>query len=219
MIKLQKVQEPSVLRKNSANWTKAILDKVACGEKPTAHEKRQYAHPDIKNALVNETNGKCAYCESKIRHVAHGDIEHIVPKSIVPNRWFEWGNLTLACEVCNLKKSNFLGDHDTFVDPYTVNPEDFFDFLGATIFPKPGNDAAAITEKLLELNRAELLERRAERLKGLMTLIDNIARVKDSTLKSILQSDFLEETQDSREFAGLAREIAKIAKNKFNISV
>lgn len=217
MIKLTKTDEPEVLKQKSATWTATILGKIANGEDISKTDKGRYAHPDIKSALVAETDGKCAYCESKLRHITHGDIEHILPKSLVPNRWFDWHNLTLACDTCNSKKSDFLGDHDTFIDPYAVDPEEHFWHHGATIFPKPGCDAAALTERLLELNRPELVERRSERLKGLMKHLDVIERVNDPNLKAVLQSDFLEETKSCQEYAALAREVARLAQAKLGI--
>ncbi len=211
MIKLSKGAVPAVLQANAEAWTKAVVDKLARGEKPTKAEKGRYGHADIKGALVAETNGKCAYCESKIRHVTYGDVEHITPKSPIPSRWFDWSNLTLACDVCNTEKGNFVGDHESFIDPYNVDPEEHFWHMGPTIFPRPGSDAAIKTESLLKLNRPELVERRDARLKGLLKHLDAIARVIDAETRRIMLADFLEETRANKEFAALAREIASRA--------
>jgi uncharacterized protein (TIGR02646 family) len=211
MIKLVKGATPAILVQKAADWTKALLEKRARGETLTAGDKTRYAHKEIKVALVAETNGKCAYCESKLRHITHGDIEHIVPKSIRPERWFDWQNLTLACDVCNGNKSNFDSNHDTFIDPYTADPEEHFWVHGGLILPTPGNEAAQITERVLALNRAELVERRQERLLSLMKHLHIIKHTQDDQLKSILQSDFLEESKPDKEFAALAREITRRA--------
>jgi len=211
MIKLTKGAVPAILTNKGAGWTKIVVDKVNSGEKPTETEKGRYRHADIKTALIAETHGKCAYCESKLRHITYGDIEHVTPKSMDPSRWFDWTNLTLACDVCNTEKDDFVGDHDTFVDPYAVDPEEHFWHMGPTIFPSPGSDAALITERLLKLNRPELVERRDARLKGLLKHLDVIARVKDADTRKILVADFLEETSANKEFAALARTVAKKA--------
>lgn len=211
MIKLEKGPVPKVLVDNAIPWTEVIIDKIGAGIEPTASDKRHYSHLDIKTALIAETNGKCAYCESKIRHISYGDIEHITPKSIVPERMFDWSNLTIACDMCNTNKSDFYGDHNTFVDPYIVDPESVFDHYGALILGRPGNEAAKLTEKLLKLNRAELVERRQSKLKELLRHLDVIATTADPALKAILQSDFLLETGADREFAGLARVILRSA--------
>lgn len=74
MIKLQKGPEPNVLQADAERWTAELL---AAGDKAKAKNSR-YGHPDVKAALIAETNGKCAYCESKLLHIAYGDVEHIV---------------------------------------------------------------------------------------------------------------------------------------------
>ena len=214
MIKLAKGPVPDVLQRNAEEWTRTILDKLAAGEALTKADRSHYSHIQIKEAVVAETRGKCAYCESKIRHVAPGDIEHIVPKSEDPSRWFLWENLTLACPVCNINKGAFVGNHDTFVDPYTAEPEELFWFVGALIFAVPGNDAAAISERILQLNRPELIEKRSERLHGLIRQLEVVQRTTNPVLRGLLQSDFLEESKSENEFAALAREIVWLARAK-----
>src|SRR3954469_25335779 len=98
MIKLEKTERPQVLTDNADDWTAVLLEKQAQGEEPTTSEKTKYRHRDIKAALLNETHGKCAYCESKLRHITYGDVEHIVPKSLALAKIFDWANLTLACD-------------------------------------------------------------------------------------------------------------------------
>ena len=98
---------PKVLQDKAQQWTEELLAVLARGEKPTDAIKGRYRHPDIKNAIKVETSDKCAYCESKITHIAYGDIEHIIPKSKVPARAYEWQNLTLACDICNGNKGDF----------------------------------------------------------------------------------------------------------------
>ena len=57
---------------------------------------------------------ECAFCESKIGHVAYGDVEHFRPKAGFRQRptdpltkpgyyWlaYEWANLLLSCQICN----------------------------------------------------------------------------------------------------------------------
>ena len=137
MIKLEKGGEPAILSQNAQLWTRAVLSKLAAGETPTRTEKGRYNRPSIKHALMAETHRKCAYCESKLRHVTYGDIEHIVPKSDDPTKWFSWPNLTLACDVCNTNKSRASVDAETFVDPYRVDPEELFGKWDQLCMPGP----------------------------------------------------------------------------------
>lgn len=215
MIKLDKIGEPDILIENSEHWTEVVITKKNNGEEITRTEKYRYNHTEIKQALLQETNGKCAYCESKLRHVTYGDIEHVVPKSNEPAKWFNWQNLTLACDVCNTNKSDTPVDAESFIDPYDVDPEQHFWYLGSTVWPRPGCDAAALTERLLKLNRTDLVERRAERLRNLMKMLDVVERCQNEDLKQALWEEFVTESDSEREYAALARWVTEFARQKF----
>ena len=214
MIRLKKGSEPVVLSQHAAKWTSVVIKRLEAGEIPTRAEKSRYNHFDIKQALIAETHGKCAYCESKLRHIAYGDIEHVVPKSDDPCKWFNWANLTLACDVCNTNKSDAPVDGDRFVDPYDVDPEQHFWQLGPMVHPKPGCDTAALTERLLDLNRADLVERRAERQAYLLRLLDTVERCEEPTLKKLLWQEFSSEAEARNEYAALSRSVIEFAKSK-----
>ena len=214
MIKLQKGEEPEILARNAERWTEVVVGKIDVGQAPTKSERSRYNHVDIKRALVAETHGKCAYCESKLRHISHGDIEHVIPKSKNPTKWFSWPNLTLACDVCNTNKSEAQVDGDVFIDPYEVDPEEHFWQVGSMVWARPGCDAAALTERLLDLNRADLVEKRGERIAGLMKMIESIERCKNGDLKQLLWEEFAAETGAHREYAALSRAIVQLVREK-----
>lgn len=175
MIRLAKGAKPPVLEENEAEWTTTLVEKLNAGEIPTNTEKTRYRNPQIKAALVSETHGKCAYCESKLLHIHHGDVEHIYPKSLDPQKTFEWRNLTLACEVCNQNKSNKDPLLEHIIDPYLTEPSEHLIFSGPLIFPR-GTVAGTSTRTLLDLNRGELCERRKDHLEKIMGIIDTVAR-------------------------------------------
>lgn len=54
-----------------------------------------------KAQLRTETHGKCAYCEASTSVVAHGDVEHLRPKSRYWWLAFFYENYTFACQICN----------------------------------------------------------------------------------------------------------------------
>jgi len=80
-----------------------------------------YGHTEVKEYLLAMQHGKCAFCESKITHIAYGDVEHFRPKAAVRQEpggpltrpgyyWlaYEWSNLLLSCQLCNQRhKGNF----------------------------------------------------------------------------------------------------------------
>jgi len=212
MIRLTKGTKPEILERLASTWTQVILDRLQGGERPTDAEKARYRHPEVKARLVAETHGKCAYCESKLLHITHGDIDHIVPKSAAPEKSFEWENLTLACDKCNENKSDHFGNHDDLVDPYIVEPSEHFFFEGPLFLPIPGSDPALLTETILKLNRSELLERRKEKIRYLAKSLDALARIQSEELRAIVRRDLLEqEIRADQEFAALARHFVERA--------
>jgi len=208
MIRLHKGVCPAILENNAAAWTAKLLAAFASGSVPTKAERGRYNEATIKAALVQETHGKCAYCESKLLHIAYGDIEHIMPKAPNPNHWFDWNNLTLACDRCNTNK----GEHTDVLDPYEVDPSEHLWFVGVFVFAKPGSDVGELTERRLDLNRDDLLERRKERLGRLRILLDRIRRIQNDEVREALTGDVLEEVSDDKEYAAMAREVLRSAR-------
>jgi hypothetical protein len=206
MIRLTKGPKPNILVQRAEGWTDDLVQTIAAGEVPTPTQRHRYRHREVRDALIRETHGKCAYCESKVRHVAHGDIEHIVPKSLAPERSFDWENLTLACDVCNENKGDFAGNHDNFVDPYLMEPSDHVFFAGALLLPVAGSDPGVVTEDVLDLNRPDLFERRTDRLRHLNALLQVLARTQNADAKAAIRTDIEEnETSASKEFSALSR--------------
>lgn len=172
MIKLQKLPEPQILIDNGAEWTRQHLENIANGVESTSYLKSRYNQKSIKDQIVKETAGKCAYCESQLRHIHHGDIEHIFPKSLDESKRFEWNNLTLACEICNQNKSNT--PIESLVDPYTMDPSDHFYFAGSIILETSDNGLNA--KVILDLNRPALIERRQLELEKIASPLRNILK-------------------------------------------
>lgn len=175
MIKLHKGDKPQILLNNGEAWTNILLSKKADGKIPTDTEKTRYRHAQIKDALVSETSGKCAYCESKLLHIHHGDVEHIMPKSLDLSKILEWENLTLACEMCNQNKSNLDPNAAHIIDPYADEPETHLAFTGSLVLSK-GTEKGTCSRTILDLNRGELTERRKDKLDGLISIMETIFR-------------------------------------------
>jgi hypothetical protein len=206
VIQLTKSATPQVLERNAAAWTKALRDHEIAGTEPTETEKTRYRHPDIKTALIAETSGKCAYCESKLRHITYGDVEHIVPKSVERDKTFDWSNLTLACDVCNTNKGKHFGNHEDLVDPYVGEPGVHLNFVGSTVLPRPGSGPGLATESTLLLNRLDLLERRTERLTALNRQLYLLAEVTDESKRAVIRRDLeVHELSGDKEYAAMAR--------------
>lgn len=220
MIRLAKGPVPAVLLANAHAWNDAIQRRAADGEEPTPAEKTKYRHPDIKAALVNETSNKCAYCESKLQHIHHGDVEHIVPKSLDISKIFDWDNLTLACEICNQNKSNLDPNANEIIDPYRVDPAIHVHFQGAFVFPL-GTAKGTSTIAILDLNRPRLIEERAERLKYLMGILDNVLRsdLPLAVRRSILKNFFERDASSKESFCKMASDALSALVNRLPADV
>lgn len=144
MISVTRTAPPQVLQEHGARWLTALraandeLEQVEDDSQATLRQiqraqegkkraQNKYRHSKIKDALVTMFHGKCAYCESPIRVVAYGHIEHFYPKGN-PNytdKTFEWNNLLLSCAVCN--NAGHKGTRfplDASGDPLLLDPSD-----------------------------------------------------------------------------------------------
>jgi len=89
---------------------------VEKGEAPRHYSKYGNARQDLK-----ETIGPyCNYCEMRLDNVAQ--VEHVQPKSKVPELALSWSNFLLACGYCNSTKSNKDIDLETDIFPDIDNP-------------------------------------------------------------------------------------------------
>ncbi|PDO85928.1 AAA family ATPase [Kosakonia sacchari] len=108
-----RVAIPSVLLPGGA--AEAEKEKAAEFYKQAHHlqsrfEFKVFRSKEVKSALYDLFQGKCAWCESRINSTASGDICHYRPKGGVaesrkhPGYWWlasQWENLLLSCPACN----------------------------------------------------------------------------------------------------------------------
>jgi len=201
VIKLTKGLEPEVLIRNKENWTHELLAAVRAedAERIKAVTKR-YNHPEVKSALKEETHQKCAYCEAKVTDVAHGDIEHVTPKSLKREQTFEWRNLTFSCQICNQNKSAKEG----IIDPYIDEPNDHMFFAGA--FAKGRSLEGSRTVMELKLNRVALIESRNREIERYADQLEKIFLIPDERTKELFFLAMLEELDSGQpEFVAACR--------------
>lgn len=114
---------PAILRKRGLNKTIADCDDYDSaptdynnGNKKFKFESTIYGAKSVKKALKKAQYDKCCFCESKVTHIAYGDVEHFRPKAGYRQNhddplgrpgyyWlaYEWKNLFYSCEICNQK--------------------------------------------------------------------------------------------------------------------
>ena len=209
MVRIQKLKEPEILRDNAEKWTKEYLAYIASGETIPVSVRKRYAHKDIKEQLLKETHEKCAYCESKFSHIEPGDIEHIKPKNpeAHPELYVTWTNLTMSCESCNRSgKGTYNNDNEPLINPYTDEIEKEIRGLGPMIFSRNGSRKGQITIDVLKLNRSELIERRAEKLKKIDLMRIRYEEEKNNSYRQILLDEIRDEMSSDKEYSFVIRE-------------
>ncbi len=170
----------------------------------SALSNENYKHTDNKKALKDASHDKCMYCESKISHVYYGDIEHIKPKSKYPSLEYEWSNLGFVCSKCNGIKKNKYNESTSYINPYEEDPSKYILALGALVKQKKGSERGEITisENLgIGLNRAQLLERRNERLNSVQKAIDSCFRTANTALREQALEELKNECGADKEYS------------------
>lgn len=143
------------------------------------------------------------YCESSVSHVYFGDVEHFRPKAFgkYPDLEFEWSNLGYCCARCNNAKKDQFDEACPILDPYSEDPEVHLLAFGSLLRHKAGSERGAITIKTVDLNRAELVERRAVKLVELQNAIDACYRTLNPTLRDLLLTALNGESGADKEFS------------------
>lgn len=212
MIKIKKGNKPQVLVHNDARWTNELLGFIQRKEKVPASVSNRYNHSEVKKALKVEAKNKCIYCESKVSHVSYEHIEHIKPKAKdkYPELTFEWENLGLACPVCNMNKDDEYDPNLPFLNPYIDNPNDYLFASGPCVFGKPGQARGKLTERLIKLNRVELIEQRLERIEAIRQLMDSYENEQNPLLKKVIYKELLIELGEDKPYALVLNSMVKI---------
>lgn len=204
MIRIEKNPAPARLASKAKDWTTQALSTTPGPERQSLIRKLLNSDKSIKAALLREAAEKCAYCESTMRHVSPGDLEHIIPSSNRPELAFEWKNMILCCYWCNTWKGNYYKEELLLVDPTRDDPNEHLIFCCLHLLGK--TDRGAKTCEQLQLNRNELLQTRKERVDRLMPLIQMIIREENVERKALLVSELRNETSKTNPHSKIAYE-------------
>ena len=91
------------------------------------------------------------------------------------------------------------------MNPYVDNPPDHLLPFGILIKAIPGDRKGLITELTLELNRAELMERRRERIESLSRLATLYALESVGKLKNLIKRELKREIESDKEYVFVAK--------------
>jgi uncharacterized protein (TIGR02646 family) len=191
-----------------ANRNATYLTDLAA-DKDLGRFEDDYRNAGVKAAILAETAEKCAYCESKYRSTQFGDVEHIAPKSKFPQRRLDYANLTLACRWCNGAKGDYYDSFSTLLDPYQDTPDAVLLAVGTLLRVKPGaqtiRDRAAKTIVKVDLNRADLVEKRKEHLDRCEGVANNYTSTQDAFMRSVYRQQIVSMCEPDEEFSLLSR--------------
>lgn len=206
--------EPEILNTKGKSETLALCAAYECdpqgydaGKQAFNFDSDIYGHTTVKTTLEEMQHGKCCFCESKIKHIGFGDVEHYRPKAGYKQTtkdklqkpgyyWlaYSWNNLLFCCERCNrhYKKNHFPllkstararhhGDDIALETPLLINPT--LTNPQAHIgfrdeVPYAISRYGKTTITVLSLDREDLNERRRTKLAELKVLLDVISVAK-----------------------------------------
>jgi uncharacterized protein (TIGR02646 family) len=190
---IKQTEIPQILVDNATTWTNDLLAKIdeIKAEKDKNKLKKlqdekdklegKYNCEEVKIALKNSsTKNKCVFCECIPDVSNYGEIEHFYPKSLYPEKTFEWDNLFWSCKRCNNPKLNYDTFNLPFLHPANDNAEDYFYYRDLLIEPIVGATkfaAAEATKNICRLNaRSEVI---AERSKILRQFYENSTNIEE----------------------------------------
>jgi len=178
------------------------LERPSCPN-PDALANGNYKHQINKNALRIASNDKCMYCESKISHIDHAHVEHIKPKANnkFPELEFNWNNLGYACPKCNNNKSDKYCCECPYIDPYSENPAEHLYAFGTLLFQRNGSERGEITIRDIQLNRPELVEKRAERIREMQKALNACFRTQNLALREYALQQLQQEGDRDKEYS------------------
>lgn len=183
MLKLLRTQCPEKLIEEKDNGTQLYILK---GENVW---NKKY----IKDALLEISYGKCAYCETKFDKPGnYMEVEHFYHKNKYKNKVLEWENLLPACKKCNGTKN----DHDVglepIINPFLDNPQEHMYLKNYRL--KGKDELGKTTIDVLNLNerekmvkaRFEIGNKVIEKLEEIHEAIDEKIAFENSTRKRFL---------------------------------
>ena len=202
--------KPNSLRRNAIKWTdellKAIEDSNNNGTPVPKKFYDRYKKQDVLDNLKRMYGDDdricyCCYCESEIETVSFPQIEHRKPKSIYPVSTFDWDNLHLACETCNVAKKNKYNEQAPILDAAMNIP--IKNHLGYSVSDTNGvyretlTDRGITTVKHADLDRWSLRKARGKVYNVMIKAVQDLKKLGENprayTAKKMLRDKCSEE--------------------------
>ena len=225
---------PNILSTKGVEATADLIKKVSNGVE-LEFNSAIYAHSDVKEALRTLQYDKCCFCESKISHIAYGDVEHYRPKAgWVQNDepinkpgyyWlaYDWDNLLLCCQICNQRyKKNYFPiqieadraiDHTIdknkekplFIHPVNDDPEEHIEFNEDVPKAVNGSVKGMATIEKLGLDRELLNKQRKTKLNEFKIIYGLAIGHPDTEQKKAAKAFILKAQSENAEYSSMLR--------------
>lgn len=167
MIKLQRSIPPTEL-------TPEYIDLLTKEFQETSKAVWQTAF--IKEALLTQSNNKCAYCECELNiESKYLEIEHFACKSLYPEEVVVWENLLPSCKRCNAKKGSHDVRQEPIINPFDEDPREHIELRSYRM--KDKTPIGELTIHLLDLNNVEQAVRARFEIGN--QIFDNIDNLKE----------------------------------------
>ena len=191
MNKVFKTEEaPEILRTKGVELRDSLIAQADAGNTDFCFDSKVYAHDSVKEQMMKDQHGKCAYCE-QYKNGDFGCVEHYRPKGGFGSPlqkpgyyWlaYEWQNLLFSCSECNtsykrnlfplvnenarnIEHRDISNEEPAIINPVTTDPGDHIEFSEFIIRPKLIDGQESLQGKttigVFRLNdRKDLKERR-----------------------------------------------------------
>ena len=210
MINLKRNPIPQTLRIANDERVARLTECLTSGVKPPQSLLDSYRHPELKSHLVDESHGKCIYCESRVLHTYFGDVEHIKPKQMFPLERLTIENLGLACAICNNNKGEYWIDDLPLLNPYVDEVDKELIAFGYHLYRRPGSHRGTATISILKLNRPALLDKRRERIQLIEPLVEKFLLLPDGHVKELVKEELCQYAMESEEFSMVVKAFLKV---------
>lgn len=226
---------PAILTTTGEEETKSNIAKFEAGTSDFEFKSAIYGHDTVKAALIDLQDYKCCFCESKIGHVAYGDVEHFRPKAgwvqddegiNKPGYYwlaYDWDNLMLSCQICNQRykknyfpielpdnrardhKGDIAAEGPLFIHPVNDEPEEHIEFNEEIPKPKNKSVRGEATIKKLALDRELLNEERRTALEKVKLIAKLAMGTPETDQKEAARALILKVQTDSHAYASMFR--------------
>lgn len=202
MMLLKRPAPPPVLVRNSSKWTKVYQERLKTSS--TLHpDSKKYAHKEVVASLERMSFHKCFYCEKKLKDGVRHQVEHYRDVADRPDLSFEWSNLYLTCEDCNLgKPSNADLPVEVCLDPCgKIAPSRHLRFDDEIVTAVRGSKRGLNTIRKYRLDRDELDLARIRTLRRIDAIVHELSRLAQKYRRKSLPPAFAEALDELHSLA------------------